>query len=207
MVSCEVPETRGPECIEQKKSVQVKFKCGDDYPPGPLKASVAFQPPPEFGKDIPFKKITIKQPEVLVYLERRVAASENKSREDWRDRESGRMNSLHGSRLSLEERSSSNCIIMENGESLISSKGKRDIQEQMPIETRIREKRDKGLQKAKQKIKGKRKPESGGDALLDHRPYMNERRVPERHRVSKRRRGGEVQFFFVFTCLISFVSK
>nr|TKW29245.1 hypothetical protein SEVIR_3G383800v2 [Setaria viridis] len=195
MVSSEVPETRGPECIEKKKSVQVKFKCGDDYPPDTIKASVVFRPPAELGKDIPCKMITIKQPKVLVDQERHVEflASENKSREDWCDRESGQMNSLHGSRSSLEERSSSNRIIMENDGSLITFKGKRDIQEQMPIETRIHEKREKGLRKAKQKIMEKRKPESGGDALLDHRPYINERRVPEKHRASKRRRGGEVE--------------
>ena len=65
-------------------------------------------------------------------------------------------------------------------------------------------KREEGIQKAKKKIMEKRKPEFVDDALLDHRPYMNERRVPERHRASKRRRGGEVQFLCLHICLMGF---
>ncbi|CAL4891391.1 unnamed protein product [Urochloa decumbens] len=166
----------------------------DGYPPDTLKASVVFRPPAELGKNIPCKKITIKQPKVLVHQERHVdlSASEDKSREDWCDREPGRMNSLHESRSSLEGKGSSNRITIENDESLITFRGTRDIQEQMRIETGIHEKREEGLRKAK-KTMVKRKPESGDDALLDHMPYMNERRAPERHRASKRCRGGEVE--------------
>ncbi|CAN6352149.1 unnamed protein product [Urochloa humidicola] len=167
----------------------------DGYPPDTLKASVVFQPPAELGKNIPCKKITIKQPKVLVHQERHVelSASEDKSRQDWCDREQGRMNSLHESRWGLEGKSSSNHITIKNDESLITFRGTRDIQEQMRIETGIHEKREEGLRKAKKKTMEKRKPESGDDALLDHRSYMNERRAPERHRASKRRRGGEVE--------------
>ncbi|RLM98386.1 hypothetical protein C2845_PM06G32280 [Panicum miliaceum] len=202
MVSSEVPETEGPEGIENTKSVPVKFKCGapqrssernmspsgslvsfkgtmdatdlrstgkddkilksnkmkfDDHPPDTLKPSVIFRPPAELSKDIPCKKINIRQPMVIVDQERHVelSGSENKNREDSCDREPSQMNSLH--------------------------------------ESRVHEKREEGFQKAKKKIMEKRKPEFVDDALLDHRPYMNERRVPERHRASKRRRGGEVE--------------
>lgn len=123
-----------------------------------------------------------------------VSDSENENREDLCDRERGQMNLLHEYRSSLEGKSSRDGV-MGNDESLITSKAKRDMQEHMLIETRIHEKREEGLQKAKKKFMEKRKPEFGADALLDHRPYMKARRVPERHRASKRRRGGEVQFF------------
>jgi len=144
MVSSEVPETEGPEGIENTKSVPVNFKCGvpqrslernmspsgsltfkgtmdardfrstgkddkilksnnmrfDDYPPDTLKPSVIFQPP-VLIKDIPCKKITIRQPMVLVDQERHVelSGSENKNRKDSCNREPGQMNTLHVSRI------------------------------------------------------------------------------------------------------------
>lgn len=213
MVSSEVSETEEPEGIENIKSVPVNFKCGvpqrpsernmspsaslvsfkgtmdatdyrstgkddkvlksnkmkfDDYPPDTLKQSVIFRPPAGLSKDIPCKKITIRQPMVIVGQERHVelSGSENKNREDSCDREPGPMNSLH--------------------------------------ESRIHEKRVEGRQKAKKKIMEKRKPGFADDAPLDHRPYTNERRVPERHRASKQRRGGEVQFLSIHICLMGF---
>ncbi|OEL16968.1 Transcription initiation factor TFIID subunit 1 [Dichanthelium oligosanthes] len=240
MVSSEVPETEGPEGIENTKSLLVKFKSGapqrslerimslsaslvsvkgimdvtdfrstgkddkilksnnmkfDDCPPDTLKASVVIRPPAELGKVIPCKKITIKKPKGLIDQERHVesSGSENEIREDWYESEPSQMNSLHESRLTLEGKRSSNGI-MENDESLITFKGRRETQEQMLIETRVHEKREEGLPREKKKVMEKRKPEFGDDALLDHRPYMNERRKSERHRASKRRRGGEVQF-------------
>ena len=196
MVSSEVPETEGPEGIENTKSVPVNFKCGvpqrssernmspsgslvsfkgtmdapdfrstgkddkilksnnmrfDDYPPDTLKPSVIFWPP-VLSKDIPSKKITIRQPMVLVDQERHVelSGSENKNIEDSCYREPGQMNTLH--------------------------------------ESRIHEKREDGFQKAKKIFLEKRKPEIVDDALLYHRPYMNERRVPEKHGTYKRHR-------------------
>lgn len=67
-----------------------------------------------------------------------------------------------------------------------------------------------GLPKTKNKSKGKRKPEFQEVALLDHRPYKNQRRAPERHRASKRCRGGEVQYVWfnvILQCLVILLSK
>jgi len=49
------------------KSNKMKF---DDYAPDILKASVVFRPPVEFGKNIPCKKINVKQPKGLLDQQR-----------------------------------------------------------------------------------------------------------------------------------------
>jgi len=49
------------------KSNKMKF---DDYAPDILKASVVFRPPAEFGKNIPCKKINVKQPKGLLDQQR-----------------------------------------------------------------------------------------------------------------------------------------
>ena len=70
------------------------------------------------------------------------------------------------------------------------------MQEHMLNEAGIHEKREEGLQRIKNKIKGKTKPEFQEAALLYRRPYKDE--IPERHRTSKRHRGGEVLFICFF---------
>ena len=114
------------------KSNKMKF---DDYAPDILKAYVVFRPPAEFGKNIPCKKITVKQPKGLLDQQRHVQFStiqeptrknvelsgpENKIREDWSDRQAGQMNSP------------------------FTFKGERDMQEHMLNEAGIHEKREEG---------------------------------------------------------------
>ena len=101
--------------------------------------------------------------------------------------------------------------VMGNDESWRAFQEQRERQEQRLIEARMYEaSREEELQKAKKKSKKKKKHEFRDDDILDHRPYRNDRRVPERDRAAKRRtpvdmaeyapsakrrRGGEVLLF------------
>ncbi|XP_062229396.1 transcription initiation factor TFIID subunit 1-like isoform X2 [Phragmites australis] len=199
-------------------------KKSDDYPPDTPKPSVVFRPPAE-EKDIPRKKITIKQPKGVDqqrHVEPRsgqeptrktrkiveLSSFENHREDDrWFGAEPSQMNSSHERRLVLEGKRRSKAI-MENDKSWRDFEDQREMQQQRLIDARIYASREEDHQKAKKKNKKKKKHEFRDDDLLDHRPYKNDRRVPERHRVvkrstpadvieyapsAKRRRGGEVE--------------
>ncbi|XP_039844257.1 transcription initiation factor TFIID subunit 1-like isoform X2 [Panicum virgatum] len=197
----------------------------EDYPPDTPKPSVVFRPPAE-EKDVPRKKITIKQPKVVDQqrlVEPRsgqeptrktrkiveLSSFEEKSRDDdhWFGGEPSQMSSSHERRLDLEGKRRSKTI-MENEESWRDVEEQREMPQQRFIDARIYASREEDHQKAKKKNKKKKKHEFRDDDLLDHRPYKNDRRVPERHRAvkrstpvdviecepsAKRRRGGEVE--------------
>ncbi|RLM56364.1 transcription initiation factor TFIID subunit 1-like [Panicum miliaceum] len=197
----------------------------EDYPPDTPKPSVVFRPPAE-EKDVPRKKITIKQPKVVDQqrlVEPRngqeptrktrkiveLSSFEEKSREDdhWFGGEPSQMSSSHERRLDLEGKRRSKTI-MENEKSWRDFEEQREMPQQRLIDARIYASREEDHQKAKKKNKKKKKHEFRDDDLLDHRPYKNDRRVPERHRAvkrstpadviecapsAKRRKGGEVE--------------
>ncbi|KAL6623516.1 hypothetical protein ACP70R_033395 [Stipagrostis hirtigluma subsp. patula] len=202
-----------------------KMKSGD-YPSDTPKGSVVFPPPVGLGNDIPCK-INIKLPKGLVDRQRHVElrsgqeptrktrkivdilSSDNKSREDAHllAGELGWTNSLHERGLSLEGKGR-NKGIMPIDESSRTVNGEREIQEERLTEDRIYETREEELQKAKKENKKYKRHEFLDDDILDHRPYINDRRVHERHRTPKRRapadtiefapsvkrcRGGEVE--------------
>ncbi|KAJ1260110.1 hypothetical protein BS78_10G207000 [Paspalum vaginatum] len=191
----------------------------EDYPPDTPKPSVVFRPPAE-EKDVPRKKITIKQPKGVAqqrHVEpwsvqeptrktRKIAelsSFEDKSREDhWFGGEPSQMHSSHERRLGLGGKRSK--AVMENDKSWSDFEEQREMPQQRFIEAMLNASREDDHQKAKKKNKKKKKHEF--DNLLDHRPYTNDRRVPERHRAvkrsipaemteyaPKRRRGGEVE--------------
>ncbi|VAI81001.1 unnamed protein product [Triticum turgidum subsp. durum] len=196
----------------------------EDYPPDTPKPSVVIRPPAEVEKDVPRKKVIIKQPKGHVDQLRAIevrsgqeprkirkiaelSSFEKNSRDDdgWYAGEPSQMNSSHdrlgrdGNRKSKE--------VMGGDESWRAFKEQRERQEQRLIEARIYS-REEELQKAKKKSKKKKKHDFRDADILDHRPYRNDRKVPERDRASKRRtpadmtdyapsakrrRGGEVE--------------
>lgn len=194
-----------------------------DVLPDTPKPSVVFRPPAE-EKDVPRKKITIKQPKGVDQqkpVEPRsgqeptrktrkmveLSSFEEKSREDdhWFG-EPSQMNSSHERRLGLEGKRRSKAII-ESEKSWRDFEERREMPQQRLIDARIYTSMEEDHQKAKKKNKKKKKHEFRDDDLLDHRPYKNDRRVPERQRPvkrstpvdmiehapsAKRRRGGEV---------------
>jgi transcription initiation factor TFIID subunit 1 len=197
----------------------------EDYPPDTPKPSVVIRPPAEAERDIPRKKVIIKQPkgqhadqqranEIRSGQEprkiRRIAdlstfEKANREEDHWYAGEPSQMNSFD--RLGSEGKNK----VMGNDESWRAFQEQRERQEQRLIEARMYEaSREEELQKAKKKSKKKKKHEFRDDDVLDHRPYRNDRKVPERVRAAKRRtpadtteyapsakrrRGGEV---FVF---------
>ncbi|KAF2927800.1 transcription initiation factor TFIID subunit 1 isoform X2 [Oryza sativa Japonica Group] len=185
-----------------KISNKIKY---DDYPPDTPKPSVVIRPPAEVEKDLPRKKIIIKQPKVLGDQQRptelRSGQEPRKTRKivelssfEKRDREddngfSGQpiqINSSHDRGWGLVGKRSKG--IMESSESWRAFEEQRERQEQRLIEARIYDaRREDELQKAKKKNKKKKKHEFRDDDLLDPRPYKNDRRVPERGRAAKRR--------------------
>ncbi|CAN6216168.1 unnamed protein product [Urochloa humidicola] len=228
-VSSEVTETEGPEDYRStgkvNKIIIPNRMKSDDYPPDTPKPSVVFRPPAE-EKDVPRKKITIKQPKGVdqqKHFEPRsgqeparktrkmveLSSFEEKSREDdhWFGGESSQMNSPHERRLSLEGKRRSKAIL-ESENSWRDFEEQREMSQQRLIDARIYASREEDHQKAKKKNKKKKKHEFRDDDLLDHRPYKNDRKVPERQRAvkrstpadliehapsAKRRRGGEVE--------------
>lgn len=196
----------------------------DDFPPDTPKPSVVFRPPAE-EKDVPRKKITIKQPKGIDqqrHVESRsvqeptrktrkiveLSSFEDKSREDdhWVGGEPSQVNSSHGRRLGLEGKISK--ATMENERSWRDFEERREMPQARLFDATIYASREEDHLKAKKKNKKKKKHEFKDDDLLDHRPYRNDRRVPERHRAlkrsspapvvgyassAKRRRGGEVE--------------
>ncbi|KAG8075144.1 hypothetical protein GUJ93_ZPchr0006g44848 [Zizania palustris] len=255
-VSCEGPETEGPESIERIKPVPVKFKCGapekksmdrnmslstslvsdkhmmdatdlkstgkvnkikissktkcEDYPPDTPKPSVIIRPPAEVEKDLPRKKIIIKQPKVLgdqqIPTELRSGQEPRKIRKivelssfEKRNREDDngfaakpiQMNSSHDRGWGLVGKRSKG--IMESGESWRAFEEQRERQEQRLIEARMSgARREEELQKAKKKNKKNNKHEFRDDVLLDPRAYKNDRRVLERDRAAKRRTPADI---------------
>jgi len=197
----------------------------DDFPPDTPKPSVVFRPPAE-EKNAPRKKITIKQPKGIDqqrHVEPRsgqeptrktrkiveLSSFEDRSREDdhWFGGEPSQMNSSHERRLGLEGKRSK--ATMQNDRSWRDFEEQREMPQPRLFDATIYASRDEDHLKAKKKIKKKKKHEFKDDDLLDHRPYRNDRRVPERHRAvkrsspahvigyassAKRRRGGEVHF-------------
>ncbi|TVU48820.1 hypothetical protein EJB05_00098 [Eragrostis curvula] len=197
----------------------------DDYPSDTPKPSIVFRPPAE-EKDIPRKKITIKQPKGLEqqrHVELRsgqepirktrkiveLSSFEEKSREDddWLAGEPSQMNSPNERRSALEGKGRSKPL-MENGQSWRDFEEQRDMSQQRLIDARIYASREEDHQKAKKKTKKKENHEFRDDDVLDHRPYRNDRRVPDRYGGAKRRtpnyvveyvpsakcrRGGEVE--------------
>ena len=175
----------------------------EDYPPDTPKPSVVFRPPAE-EKDVPRKKITIKQPKVVDQqrlVEPRsgqeptrktrkiveLSSFEEKSRDDdhWFGGEPSQMSSSHERRLDLEGKRRSKTI-MENEESWRDVEEQREMPQQRFIDARIYASREEDHQKGKKKNKKKKKHEFRDDDLLDHRPYKNDRKVSERHRAVKR---------------------
>ncbi|VAI93212.1 unnamed protein product [Triticum turgidum subsp. durum] len=241
-VSSDVPETEGQESIEKIKPV--KFRCGAPEKSLERNMSVAGSLVSDkltmdatdlrstgkvskikiFKKDVPRKKVIIKQPKGHVDQLRAVevrsgqeprkirkiaelSSFEKNSRDDdgWYAGEPSQMNSSRdrlgrdGNRKSKE--------VMGGDESWRAFKEQRERQEQRLIEARIYS-REEELQKAKKKSKKKKKHDFRDADILDHRPYRNDRKVPERDRASKRRtpadmteyapsakrrRGGEVE--------------
>lgn len=193
----------------------------DDYPPETPKPSVVFRPPAQ-EKDVPRKKITIKQPKG-VDQQRHVepwsgqeptrktrkivelSSFEEKNQEDhWFAGEPSQMDSSRERRLGLEGKRSK--AIMENDKPWSDFEEQRLMSQQRLVEARMNSSREDDHQKAKKKNKKKKKHEFRDNDLLDHRPYTNDRRAPERHRAvkrsapadlieyaPKRRRGGEVE--------------
>jgi transcription initiation factor TFIID subunit 1 len=215
----------------------------DDHPPDTPKPSVVFRPPAE-EKDIPRKKITIKQPKGLeqqrheeprsgqepIRKTRRIvelSSFEEKIRQDgrWFAGEPSQINSSHERGLALEEKR--NKAFMENGQSWRDFEEQREMPQQRLVDARIYASREEDHQKSKKKNKKKKKHEFRDDDLLDHRPYRNDRRAPDRHVVAKRRtptdvveyapsakrrRGGEVPFlsfplYIMGLCFRNVVSK
>ncbi|KAF8765522.1 hypothetical protein HU200_008480 [Digitaria exilis] len=175
----------------------------DDFPPDTPKPSVVFRPPAE-EKDVPRKKITIKQPKVVDqqrHVEPRsvqepirktrkiveLSSFEDKSREDdyWFSGEPSQMNSSHERSLGLEGKRRSKAI-METEKPWRDFEEQKEMPQQRPIDARIYASREEDHQKAKKKNKKKKKHEFRDDDLLDLRPYRNDRKVPERHRAVKR---------------------
>ncbi|XP_003560349.1 transcription initiation factor TFIID subunit 1 isoform X2 [Brachypodium distachyon] len=185
----------------------------EDYPLDTPKPSVVIRPPAESEKDVPRKKVIIKQPKGHVDLQRALEISssqepkkirkiaelssfEKKNRED--DHlyagEPSQMNSSTD-RLGLEG-NRKNKEVLGGDESWRAFKEQRERQEQRLIEARIYEaNREEELQKAKKKSKKKKKHEFRDDDVLDHRPYRNERKVPERDRTAKRRTPADMTEF------------
>ncbi|KAF0902877.1 hypothetical protein E2562_019169 [Oryza meyeriana var. granulata] len=185
-----------------KISNKIKY---DDYPPDTPKPSVVIRPPAEVEKDLPRKKIIIKQPKVLGDQQRptelrsgqeprkirkivELSSFEKKNKEDDNGFSGGpiQMNSSHDRGWGLVGKRSKG--VMESGESWRAFEEQRERQEQRLIEARMYDaRREEELQKAKKKNKKKKKHEFRDDDLLDARPYKNDRRIPERGRTAKRR--------------------
>ncbi|KAK3134208.1 hypothetical protein QOZ80_6AG0546340 [Eleusine coracana subsp. coracana] len=196
----------------------------DDYPPDIPKPSVVFRPPAE-EKDMPRKKITIKQPKGLEQQRHdeprsgqepirktrkmvELTSFEEKSRQDdhWFAGEPSQINSSHERGLALEGKRSK--TLVENGQPWRDFEEPREMLQQRLIDAQIYASREEDHQKTKKKTKKKKKHEFRDDDVLDHRPYRNDRRVPDRHGAAKRRiptdvveyapsvkrrRGGEVE--------------
>jgi transcription initiation factor TFIID subunit 1 len=198
----------------------------EDYPPDTPKPSVVIRPPAEAEKDAPRKKVIIKQPKGHVDQQRAIdirsgqeprkirkiaelstLEKANREEDHWFAGEPSQMNS--SGRLGSEGNRKNK--VMGNDESWRAFQEQRERQEQRLIEARMYEaSREEELQKAKKKNKKKKKHEFRDDDVLDHRPYRNDRKVPERNRAAKRRtpadmteyapsakrrRGGEVLLF------------
>uniref|UniRef100_A0ACD6A6H9 Uncharacterized protein n=1 Tax=Avena sativa TaxID=4498 RepID=A0ACD6A6H9_AVESA len=196
----------------------------EDYPPDIPKPSVVIRPPAEAEKDAPRKKVIIKQPKGHVDQQRAIEIRSgqeprkirkiaelssfekaNRGEDHWYAGEPSQMNS--SDRLGSEGNRKNK--VMGNDESWRAFEEQRERQEQRLIEARMYEaSREEELQKAKKKNKKKKKHEFRDDDVLDHRPYRNDRKVPERNRAAKRRtpadmteyapsakrrRGGEVE--------------
>ncbi|KAG8094978.1 hypothetical protein GUJ93_ZPchr0012g21643 [Zizania palustris] len=191
-----------------KIKISNKAKC-EDYPPDTPKPSVVIRPPAEVEKDIPRKKIIIKQPKVLGDHQRptelssgqeprktrkivELSSFEKRNRKDDNGfaGEPIQMNSSHDRGWGLVGKRSKGVI--ESGESWRAFEEQRERQEQRLIEARLSEARREELQKAKKKNKKKKKHEFQDDDLLDPRPYKNDRRVLERDRAAKRRTPADI---------------
>ncbi|CAN6177364.1 unnamed protein product [Urochloa humidicola] len=142
----------------------------DDYPPDTPKPSVVFRPPAE-EKDVPRKKITIKQPKGVdqqKHFEPRsgqeparktrkmveLSSFEEKSREDdhWFGGEPSQMNSPHERRLSLEGKRRSKAIL-ESENSWRDFEEQREMPQQRLIDARLYASREEDHQKAKKKTR------------------------------------------------------
>ncbi|KAJ1288769.1 hypothetical protein BS78_02G113400 [Paspalum vaginatum] len=196
----------------------------DDYPPDTPKPSVVFRPPAD-EKVVPRKKITIKQPKAVdqhrniepwsvqepIRKKRKIvqlSSFESKSRDDdhWFGGESSQTYSSHERRLDFEGKR--NKALTKNEKSWRDFEEQREMPQQRFVDAGIYASREEDHQREKNKKKKKEKNEFRNDDILDHRPYRNDRLVPERHRAArqytpadvsehrpsvKRRRGGEVE--------------
>ncbi|RCV22181.1 hypothetical protein SETIT_4G200100v2 [Setaria italica] len=183
----------------------------DDYPPDTPKPSVVFRPPAE-EKDVPRKKITIKQPKGVD--QQKLVEPRSGQEPTRKTRKMVELSSFEGKSreddhwgLGLEGKRRSKAV-MESEKSWRDFEEQREMPQQRLTDARIYASREEDHQKAKKKNKKKKKHEFRDDDLLDHRPYKNDRRVPERQRAvkrsipvdmiehtpsAKRRRGGEVE--------------
>uniref|UniRef100_M8BXX4 Uncharacterized protein n=1 Tax=Aegilops tauschii TaxID=37682 RepID=M8BXX4_AEGTA len=195
----------------------------EDYPPDTPKPSIVIRLRAKAEKDVPRKKVIFKQPEghvgQLTAIENRSGQEPRKLRkiaelpsfkerenDGWYAGEPSQMNSSQD-RLGLDGIRKSK--VVGSDESWSAFKEQRVRQEQRLIQARMQEvSREEELQKSKRKSKKKKRHEFRDDDVLDHRPYRNDRRVPERDRATKRRtpadmteyapsakrrRGGEVE--------------
>ncbi|VAI93220.1 unnamed protein product [Triticum turgidum subsp. durum] len=197
----------------------------EDYPPDTPKPSIVIRLRAKAEKDVPRKKVIFKQPEghvgQLTAIENRSGQEPRKLRkiselpsfkenirenDGWYAGEPCQMNSSQD-RLGLDGNRKSK--VVGSDESWSAFKEQRVMQEQRLIQARMQEvSREEELQKSKRKNKKKKRHEFRDDDVLDHRPYRNDRRVPERDRATKRRtpadmaenapsakrrRGGEVE--------------
>ncbi|VAI81017.1 unnamed protein product [Triticum turgidum subsp. durum] len=197
----------------------------EDYPPDTPKPSIVIRLPAKAEKDVPRKKVIFKQPEghvgQLTVIENRSGQEPRKLRkiselpsfkenirenDGWYAGEPCQMNSSQD-RLGLDGNRKSK--VVGSDESWSAFKEQRVIQERRLIQARMQGlSREEELQKSKRKNKKKKRHEFRDDDVLDHRPYRNDRRVPERDRATKRRtpadmtenapsvkrrRGGEVE--------------
>ncbi|KAI4969555.1 hypothetical protein ZWY2020_000469 [Hordeum vulgare] len=199
----------------------------EDYPPDTPKPSIVVRLSVKAEKDAPRKKVTFKQPKghvgQLTAIENRsgpepiklrkiaeLSSFKENSRENdgWYVGERSQMNSSQD-RLGLDGNNRQSKEVVGSDESWSAFKEQRARQEQRLIQARMQEaSKEEELQKSKRKNKKKRRHEFRDDDILDHKPYRNDRRVPERDRSAKRRspadmteyapsakrrRGGEVE--------------
>ncbi|XP_072996511.1 transcription initiation factor TFIID subunit 1 isoform X1 [Typha latifolia] len=195
------------------------------------KPSVVIRPPVDTDKDQPRKKIIIKQPKVLAHVEKQVeigndvefrktkkitelASSEKLKRKEnpWFTEEAIQRDPIHGRKLLREEEKRRNKEKMTEERSRRALEEERKMQEEQQRLFEIRRYEEamkkEESQKAKKKKKKKKKPDFRDEYLLEHKPYRNDRRIPERDRAAKkrsvvdvaeygpstkRRRGGEVE--------------
>ncbi|XP_020107589.1 transcription initiation factor TFIID subunit 1 isoform X2 [Ananas comosus] len=192
------------------------------------KPSVVIRPPADMEKDQPRKKIIFKQPKVLSNVEhskkvdigrdqeykkmRRIAelssiGKQNKQESQWFMEETSQRNPIYERTLWGDEKKSKGKERIKEDRSWRVQEDERTMR---LSDSRMYDEatKDEEMENARKKKKKKKKPDFRDDYSVDHRPYRNDRRIPERDRAAKRRsvvdisehapstkrrRGGEVE--------------